>query len=138
MRRARLCVVRLFERLLQPARGQLPHFGSTPDGAAQCPALLLDVYEGTSTQCSDNCTVSGSTPGKIVLEKQFAPSSNWSADVPVTYVDDKLPSLDVYAYCDQNQNGQVDPGEPCLASTSLGAGDHESVKLDHPSCPHRL
>lgn len=112
--------------------------GAPPDGAAQCPALIFDFYESKSTRCSDNCTMSGSNPGNLVFEKQVAPSANWSSDVPITYLNDERPSLDVYAYCDQNQNGRIDTGEPCVASTSLAPGNHDSVTLDDPTCPRRL
>jgi hypothetical protein len=112
--------------------------GAPPDGAAQCPALVFSFYESKSTRCSDNCTSSASNPGTLVLEKPFAPSAKWSTDVPVTYLNDERPSLDVYAYCDQNQNGRIDEGESCLASTFLAPGNHDSVELDDPTCPHRL
>jgi len=110
--------------------------GDAPAAAAGCPAVVLVVYEATSSRCLDHGQAVGQTPGSIAFQQNLTSSSSWSVDVPITYVDPQRPSVDVYAYCDHDQNG-LDPADTCIGSTSLAPGSHDAVILDG-QCPGRL
>ena len=110
--------------------------GEAPAGA-QCSTVILTFYEGMSSRCSAECMASSTTPGGLVLEENLGSSSTWSVEVAISYVEAR-PGLEVYAFCDANQNGRTDTGDPCVASTSVAAGSHDGVTFDEPSCPGRL
>jgi len=81
----------------------------------------------------------GANPGGVVLEQSLGSSATWSADVHVSYATGAQPSsIDVYVYCDTNQNGHIEAGDTCIGSTSLTAGSHDKVQLDRNDCPGRV
>jgi hypothetical protein len=81
--------------------------------------------------------VQNGIPGSVVLEQSLGTSATWSADVHVSYASGVPPAIDVYVYCDTNQNGHIEVGDTCIGSTSLTAGSHDGVRLDRSDCPGR-
>ena len=112
--------------------------GDPPSSATQCPAMILEFLEESSSRCAGQCNRSMSQPGDFILDKPVSISAVWSVDVPVVYVESR-PSVDVFAMCDTNQNGSIDSDEECIGfKLSLAAGNHQGVTLSAPPCPHRL
>ena len=106
---------------------------------ASCPAIVADFYEDESSSCTSDCNGTAGIPGHIDLEESLGTGPTWSVSVSLVHTDDRQPpGIDIYAYCDENQNGHVDEGETCIASTSISGGDHSGVTFDRSTCPGRL
>jgi len=113
--------------------------GSIAPGSISCPALVAAFSEGSSSRCEEDCTGSGSIPGQFIRQARIESAGPWSADVSVSFDSrDPPPGLDVDVFCDDNQNGQIDTGEQCVAFTSVPAGSHANVALTVGECPGRL
>jgi hypothetical protein len=113
--------------------------GTAPVPTTSCPAIVLAIEEGQSSTCKGGCSISSIIPGQEMFETAVVAGESFSVTTPVTYVNTETPPiLDAQAYCDANQNGEVDTGETCFAFTQALFANHAEIVFTVGTCPGRL